>query len=149
MLITCLDPEAVGCVLQVDLLPPDRFINGANYFSKSWPSSQAAGAAFVVHNNWADGYPAKRYRAQVFGLWRGDLVDCESYASLSDLPLPLNTQTVEVVMSRLHKFFLFVQSRNLSCAVIPEFLVASASIRVGGSLTFLFLFPVHSWPGSF
>ena len=51
--------------LRIDLLPPELFVNGANFFVKHWPHAAHAQAhAFVVHNNWVDGYDVKMYRYQ-------------------------------------------------------------------------------------
>ena len=121
-LATCAYP-ATGTKL--GLLDPVRFQNGANYFSKQWPSYAALTGALVVHNNWAEGVYAKRFRAQAAGLWRTTtqhLPVCASVAVLdTHLQLGGAAQSTGSVVATYLQFFAHVKQGGFVCAVVPGF----------------------------
>ena len=111
---------------KIGLLHPVLFPNGANYFAKQWPSPAALAGALVVHNNWADGLAAKRFRAQGAGLWaqqKQHLPPCASVCALTR-NVSLGGDAGESTASGLATylgFFAFVKQQACDCAVIPGF----------------------------
>ena len=108
---------------KLGLLDPVRFQNGANYFSKQWPSYTALVKALVVHNNWAEGVHAKRFRAQTAGLWSNQhLPTCASVAVLdTHLQLDSTAQSTVSVVATYLRFFAHVKQGGFACAVVPGF----------------------------
>ena len=115
--------------LRVGLLDPALFHNGGNYFARQWPSPAALGHALLVHNNWADGFDAKRFRFQSAGMWPSTPTACANVTVLSASPLHLGG-TLHAADSLLPflSFFQHVREHAFDCAVVPGFNVSGTGI---------------------
>jgi len=100
---------------KLGILDPVLFQNGANYFSKQWPSRAALSQALVVHNNWVDGLHAKRFRAQSSQLWTSPTATCASVCVMTQsLALGGNDHSTRAVLATYLQFFAYVRAACLS-----------------------------------
>jgi hypothetical protein len=143
--------------LRVGLLEPTLFQNGANLMSRGWPSAEYGKRAFVIHNNWADGFGAKRYRFQTLGMWARELsVRCANMTVFEHVDgVRLSSSSLPQQMARYLAFFSHVRDGAFSCAVVPCFHMEGISGKLPFDVLFDFnkvaaftraqLFPTLDW----
>ncbi len=133
--------------LKLGLLPPQLYINGGNYFSKTWPDPGQAANALVLHNNWANGFGAKRFRFRNRNLWPADdVVNCTNATQLFGGPFRLDGAAAPVTMSAFGEYFTHIATNGYHCAVIPGFVVSEWGPEVPFDVLFDFVALTHGLP---